>query len=43
MREEVRGILKEYMPVQKNGMDANEFEFDTQLEQDDEDVEGTFT
>jgi len=40
MREQVRGIMKEYMPVEKNGLTS--MEFDTALEQD-EDAKGTFT
>lgn len=40
MRDEVRGMLKEYMPVEKNGLTA--MEVDTALEQD-EDAHGTFT
>lgn len=39
MRDQVRGILKEYMPVEKNGLNMD---FDTALEQD-EDAQGTFT
>jgi len=41
MRAEVRDLLKEYMPVQKNGV--NDFDFDTKLEQDEDDAEGIYT
>lgn len=41
MREEVRGMLKEYMPVEKNGLTA--MDVDTALDYDDEDEKGTFT
>lgn len=40
MRDQVRGILKEYMPVEKNGLTSPDM--DTALEQDD-DAMGTFT
>mmetsp|Transcript_9745 Transcript_9745/g.10777 ORF Transcript_9745/g.10777 Transcript_9745/m.10777 type:complete len:504 (+) Transcript_9745:46-1557(+) len=42
MRDEVRGILKEYMPVERNGLTMPEY--DTALEQDDnDDFKGTFS
>ena len=43
MREQVRGIMKEYMPVERNGLKA--MDFDTALEQDEEEVtvKGTFS
>lgn len=40
MRDEVRGIMKEYMPVEKHGL--RPAEMGTALEQDD-DAQGTFT
>ncbi len=40
MRDEVRGMLKEYMPVEKNGLTA--MNVDTALSQDDDD-EAVFT
>lgn len=42
MRDEVRGILKEYMPVEKNGLNA--MTYDTALDVDDDDApNGTFS
>jgi hypothetical protein len=40
MRDQVRGILKEYMPVEKNGLQS--MDIDTAIEQDEGAV-GTFT